>query len=130
MKRSTRVIDPVYPSVHLVLHPSDLDQRLAIRHPVIRGAAGHYSTKALVESGKVALFLFFKRISSKVDTLINTVSSLHGLPSSLQSASAEPLVGICELRGKLRHFSTLNKRFGGIMRLKKRNRVVGSASVS
>ena len=45
---------PVYPSVHLVLHPSDLDQRLAIRHPVIRGAAGHYSTKALVESGKVA----------------------------------------------------------------------------
>jgi dynactin 1 len=67
------------------------------------------------EADPTTLFLFFKRISSKVDTLINTVSSLHGLPSSLQSASAEPLVGICELRGKLRHFSTLNKRFGGIM---------------
>lgn len=47
--------------------------------------------------------------------LIQTISALHGIPSSLQAAASEALVGICELRGKLRHFSTLNKRFTGVM---------------
>lgn len=67
------------------------------------------------EADSAALYLFFQRISAKVDTLINTISSLHGLPASLQTATSEALVGVCELRGKLRHFSSLNKRFGGIM---------------
>jgi dynactin 1 len=47
--------------------------------------------------------------------VINVMSQLHGLPSSLHSATSEALVGACELRGKLRHFSTLNRRFAAIM---------------
>lgn len=67
------------------------------------------------EADSTTLFLFFQRVASKVDLLIHTISALHGIPSSLQSATSEALVGICELRGKLQHFSTLNKRFSGIM---------------
>lgn len=50
-----------------------------------------------------------------MDILINTVSTIHSLPSSLQAATSEALVGVCELRGKLRQFSTLNKRFSGVL---------------
>ena len=50
-----------------------------------------------------------------MDILITTISAVHGLPASLQTATSEALVGICELRGKLRHFSTLNKRFATVM---------------
>lgn len=67
------------------------------------------------DADSTALFLFFHRVGSKVDLLINTISALHSLPSSLQAATSEALVGICELRGKLSHFSTLNKRFSGVM---------------
>lgn len=67
------------------------------------------------EADSTALLLFFHRIGSKVDLLTNTISALHSLPSSLQVATSEALVGICELRGKLRHFSTLNKRFSAVM---------------
>ena len=67
------------------------------------------------EADPTTLFLFFLRIGSKVDTLISTISTLHGLPGSLQTATSEALVGICELRGKLRTFSTLNHRFSGMM---------------
>lgn len=68
------------------------------------------------EVDSTTLYLFFQRISSKVDTLISTISAAHGLPGSLQSATSEMLVGVCELRGKLKHFSTLNCRFSSIMR--------------
>ena len=67
------------------------------------------------EASSTAALLLFERLSAKVDIAISTVSSAHGLPASLHSASSEALVGICELRGKLRHFSMLNKRFAGIM---------------
>ncbi len=47
--------------------------------------------------------------------LISIISQIHGLPSALHTASSEALVGVCELRGKLRHFSTLNKRFAAVI---------------
>ena len=69
----------------------------------------------LSEADSTALYLFFRRISSKVDLLVSTISQIHSLPASLQSASSQALVGICELRGKLRDFSTLNVRFAAIL---------------
>ncbi|OXG26855.1 dynactin 1 [Cryptococcus neoformans] len=68
------------------------------------------------EEDSTTMFLFFSRVAAKVDLLINVVSQIHGLPASLHSASSEALVGICELIGKLYHFSTLNRRFAAIMR--------------
>jgi len=61
------------------------------------------------------VLLFFRRIASKTDMLINIISQIHGLPSALQTASSEVLVGVCELRGKVRHFSSLSLRFAAIM---------------
>ncbi|WVQ72856.1 hypothetical protein IAR50_002417 [Cryptococcus sp. DSM 104548] len=68
------------------------------------------------EKDSTSMFLFFNRVGAKVDMLVNVVSQVHGLPASLQSASSEALVGICELKGKLRYFSTLNKRFSSVMK--------------
>nr|XP_018262298.1 dynactin 1 [Kwoniella dejecticola CBS 10117]OBR84456.1 dynactin 1 [Kwoniella dejecticola CBS 10117] len=68
------------------------------------------------EVDSTTIYLFFGRVSAKVDMLISIISQLHGLPASLHSASSEALVGVCELKGKLRHFSGLNKRFFGILR--------------
>ncbi|WRT67723.1 uncharacterized protein IL334_004695 [Kwoniella shivajii] len=62
------------------------------------------------------IYLFFNRISTKVDMLIGVISQMHGLPSALHSATSEVLVGVCELKGKLRHFSGLNKRFSGVIK--------------
>ena len=67
------------------------------------------------EADSTTLYLFFQRIGSKVDILINTISTIHSLPASLQTATSDALVGVCELRGKLRQFSTLNKRFSGVL---------------
>jgi dynactin 1 len=67
------------------------------------------------EADSTTVFLFFKRTGAKTDILNSTISILHGLPGSLHDASSEVLVGICELRGKLRHFSTLNYRFASII---------------
>ena len=67
------------------------------------------------EADSVTILLFFRRIASKIDLLINLISQIHGLPSALHTASSELLVGVCELRGKLRHFSTLNKRFAAVI---------------
>lgn len=47
--------------------------------------------------------------------IVNIISQIHGLPSALYSGTSETLVGTCELRGKLRHFATLNKRFAAIL---------------
>lgn len=68
------------------------------------------------EEDSTTMFLFFNRVAAKVDLLINVISQIHGLPASLHGASSEALVGICELIGKLHHFSTLNRRFAAIMR--------------
>ncbi|WVN86516.1 uncharacterized protein L203_101680 [Cryptococcus depauperatus CBS 7841] len=68
------------------------------------------------EENSTSMFLFFNRMAAKVDMLINVISQMHGLPTALHSASSDALVGICELKGKLRHFCVLNKRFAAIMR--------------
>ncbi|WWC88610.1 uncharacterized protein L201_003523 [Kwoniella dendrophila CBS 6074] len=68
------------------------------------------------ELDSTTIYLFFNRISSKVDMLISVIGQIHGLPTSLHSASSEALVGVCELKGKLRHFSELNKKFYGIIK--------------
>lgn len=67
------------------------------------------------EADSTALLLFFRRISSKVDLLLSTISQAHSLPASLFSTSSQGLVGICELRGKLRDFATLNERFAAVV---------------
>ncbi|WVR06294.1 hypothetical protein IAU60_003324 [Kwoniella sp. DSM 27419] len=62
------------------------------------------------------LYLFFNRISAKVEILINVISQIHNIPNALYaSTSSEAFVGVCELKGKLRHFAGLNKRFSGVM---------------
>ncbi|WVF69238.1 hypothetical protein IAT40_004014 [Kwoniella sp. CBS 6097] len=68
------------------------------------------------EADSTSIFLFFNRISAKVDMLITVISQLHGLPAALHSATSEALVGVCELKGKLRHFAGLNKRFASVMK--------------
>ncbi|ORX40158.1 dynein associated protein-domain-containing protein [Kockovaella imperatae] len=67
------------------------------------------------EADSTHLYLFFLRMTSKTEMIISTISAIHGLPSSLHSASSETLVGVCELRGKLRHFGNLNRRFSAVM---------------
>lgn len=69
-----------------------------------------------MEADSVTALLFFYRVASKVDMLINVISNLHGLPTALHSVTSEALVGVCELRGKLRHFAALNRRFAAVMR--------------
>lgn len=68
------------------------------------------------EADSTTALLFFYRVASKVDMLINVISHLHGLPAALHSVQSEALVGVCELRGKLHHFATLNRRFAAVMR--------------
>jgi dynactin 1 len=65
------------------------------------------------EADSTAIYLLFKRIASKVDLLISTISTAHELPGALYQNSSEILVGVCELRGKLKYFATLNHRFAG-----------------
>nr|XP_019012815.1 dynactin 1 [Kwoniella pini CBS 10737]OCF51596.1 dynactin 1 [Kwoniella pini CBS 10737] len=68
------------------------------------------------EVDSTTIYLFFGRLSAKIDMLISIISHMHGLPASVHSASSEALVGVCELKGKLRHFSGLNKRFYAILK--------------
>lgn len=44
-------------------------------------------------------------------------------------AESEALVGVCELRGKLRHFSNINSRFAGIMQRSNPDEWVGYGKV-
>lgn len=67
------------------------------------------------EADPIAALLFFRRIAGKVELLISTISDNHALPAALQTAASETLVGICELRGKLRAFASLNSRFAAIL---------------
>ncbi|TXT13518.1 hypothetical protein VHUM_00885 [Vanrija humicola] len=68
------------------------------------------------EVDSTTALLFFNRVAAKIDMLVNAVSQMHGLPAALQNADSERLVGVCELRGKLRQFATLNRRFAAVMR--------------
>ncbi|BEJ17135.1 hypothetical protein CspHIS471_0605360 [Cutaneotrichosporon sp. HIS471] len=68
------------------------------------------------EADSVSALLFFLRVGEKVNMLTTVISNLHGLPGALYTVSSEALVGVCELRGKLRSFATLNRRFAVIMR--------------
>ena len=67
------------------------------------------------EADSTSIYLFFLRVAAKTDMIISTISAIHGIPSSLHGAASEALVGVCELRGKLRHFSNLNRRFSAVM---------------
>ncbi len=67
------------------------------------------------DADSTALYLFFQRLSAKVDLLSSVIASSHGMPAALHHARSEALVGACELRGKLRHFGVLNKRFAGVL---------------
>ncbi|WVQ80521.1 hypothetical protein IAT38_002626 [Cryptococcus sp. DSM 104549] len=67
------------------------------------------------EADSTSLFLFFSRVAAKLEMLIGVISQVHRLPASLYAPAGEVLVGVCEVRGKLRHFSNLNKRFGAVM---------------
>ena len=67
------------------------------------------------EADPARVLLFFKRIASKTDMLIGIISQIHNLPAALNTAASEILVGVCELRGHLRHFSTLNRRFSAVI---------------
>ncbi|WOO77325.1 Dynactin, isoform [Vanrija pseudolonga] len=68
------------------------------------------------EVDSTTALLFFNRVAAKIDMLANAVSQMHGLPAALQDVHSERLVGVCELRGKLRQFATLNRRFAAVMR--------------
>ena len=67
------------------------------------------------EADPAKVLLFFKRIAVKTDMLIGIISQIHNLPTALNTAASEILVGVCELRGHLRHFSTLNNRFSAVI---------------
>lgn len=68
------------------------------------------------EVDSTTALLFFYRVAAKVDMLVSVISNIHGLPNALQNATSEALVGTCELRGKLRSFAMLNRRFAAVMR--------------
>lgn len=68
------------------------------------------------EANSASALLFFQRLSFKADLLVSVISHAHGLPLALHSATSEALVGICELRGKLKHFAALNQRFASVLR--------------
>lgn len=78
-----------------------------------------YLPEAYVESeaDPTALYLTLLRLNAKVDLLSATVSQMYGLPSALHADNpgSQPLVGACELKGRLRDFSDLSKRFSSIM---------------
>lgn len=69
------------------------------------------------EADSTTLYLTLLRLHAKVDILVSAVSQTHGLPSALHADSpgSPPLVGACELKGKLRDFSGLSKRFAAVM---------------
>ncbi|KAL7423292.1 hypothetical protein Q5752_002593 [Cryptotrichosporon argae] len=76
-------------------------------------------TYAATEADSTTALLFFHRLAAKVDILLSVLAHVHNLPQSLHapaSSAPEALVGVCELRGKLRHFGNLNRRFAGVMR--------------
>ncbi|KAI9631947.1 dynein associated protein-domain-containing protein [Dioszegia hungarica] len=81
------------------------------------------------DADSTILYLFFHRLSAKIDLLTNAIATIHNLPSALHMAESEALVGVCELRGKLRQFSNINARFAGIMQRSTPDEWVGYGKV-
>ncbi|GAA5970337.1 hypothetical protein JCM11641_001670 [Rhodosporidiobolus odoratus] len=63
------------------------------------------------DADAVDALLFFERIAYKVDLVSMFIEQNHPVSEALDGVVPENLVGICETRAKLSHFSSLNKRF-------------------
>ncbi|BGP20858.1 hypothetical protein JCM10213v2_009023 [Rhodosporidiobolus nylandii] len=63
------------------------------------------------DADAVDALLFFERVAYKVDLLSMFIEQNHPVSDALDGVVPENLVGICETRAKLAHFSALNKRF-------------------
>ncbi|KXN84997.1 hypothetical protein AN958_11842 [Leucoagaricus sp. SymC.cos] len=62
-------------------------------------------------------YLFFLRLSTKMDIINTTIATKHNMPESLnQGPVSEVLVGICEMRSRISQLSILCKRFARILR--------------
>ncbi|KAF8526013.1 dynein associated protein-domain-containing protein [Hysterangium stoloniferum] len=68
------------------------------------------------DSDATSCYLFFQRMALKADLINNVVAHAHGLPDSLNGPVSESLVGVCEMRGRISHLSTLAKRFAAVLR--------------
>ncbi|KAF8518210.1 dynactin [Gautieria morchelliformis] len=68
------------------------------------------------DSDATSCYLFFQRMALKADLINNVVAQTHGLPDSLNGPVSESLVGVCEMRGRISHLSTLAKRFAAVLR--------------
>ncbi|KAG8838361.1 hypothetical protein FRC18_004966 [Serendipita sp. 400] len=69
-----------------------------------------------VDGDATNTYLFFKRMASKADLLNLTLAERYSLPESLNGHVTEPLIGICEMRGRIAHLSVLCKRFASTLR--------------
>ncbi|ORY88624.1 dynein associated protein-domain-containing protein [Leucosporidium creatinivorum] len=63
------------------------------------------------DSDAVDSLLFFQRLAYKTDLIAMIIEQRHNVTDSLNSVVPEGLVGVCETRATLSHFSSLNKRF-------------------
>ncbi|KAF9447534.1 hypothetical protein P691DRAFT_706592 [Macrolepiota fuliginosa MF-IS2] len=76
------------------------------------------------DSDATSCYLFFLRLSSKLDLINTTIAQKHSIPDSLNTSRAAPvsaaeseiLVGICEMRGRIAGVSTLCKRFAAVLK--------------
>ncbi|KAF8589530.1 hypothetical protein K439DRAFT_1332697 [Ramaria rubella] len=68
------------------------------------------------DSDATSCYLFFQRMALKADLINSVVAQTHGLPDSLNGPVSESLVGVCEMRGRISHLSTLAKRFAAVLR--------------
>ncbi|CED83455.1 Microtubule-associated protein dynactin DCTN1/Glued [Phaffia rhodozyma] len=60
--------------------------------------------------------LFFDRLAQKTLLMNSIIGQNQNLPEDLYVASSDTLVITCEMRGKLSHFSLLNRRFAAILK--------------
>ncbi|KAH8094699.1 dynactin, partial [Cristinia sonorae] len=77
-----------------------------------------YLPQVYVESDMDATncYLFFQRLSLKVDLINNFVGQVHNLPECLNGPVTDLLVGVCEMRGRLSSLSIACKRFAAVLR--------------
>ncbi|KIJ51351.1 hypothetical protein M422DRAFT_26769 [Sphaerobolus stellatus SS14] len=68
------------------------------------------------DSDATSCYLFFQRLGAKTDLINVVVGQTYGLPDSLNGPVSDSLVGVCEMRGRISHLSTLAKRFAAVMR--------------
>jgi dynactin 1 len=60
--------------------------------------------------------MFFQRLAFKTDLINTIVAQNRSLPESLNGDVPDSLVGVCEMRGQISHFSCLCKRFVAVLR--------------